>query len=181
MPHTGSLPVLIVDDPPFHRHAGQGTRTKSRPAPSKERWRRAVQTMPLRMGQFGFRCTTAFSDSAAKFWSTTSACRRCPNAPANAQERLRTYILIKWPDSLDPTLRSQARAQLRQSSPADFGSCFHRLGYQILRANRSRLNHPALGLSVAFRLKPVSGQIGEQLIVHYFPPVWRDVDTVPIS
>jgi hypothetical protein len=40
-------------------------------------------------------------------------------APANAQERLRTDILIKWLDSSDPNLRSQARAQLRQLSPAD--------------------------------------------------------------
>jgi hypothetical protein len=40
-------------------------------------------------------------------------------APANAQERLRTDILIKWLDSSDPNLRSQARAQLRQLAPAD--------------------------------------------------------------
>jgi hypothetical protein len=120
---------------------------------SRERWRRAVQTMPLTMERFGLHCTTAFSDSAAKFWSTTSACRRDPDAPANAKERLRTDILIKWPDSLDPILRSQAKAQLRQLSPADFGTCFHRWGHQILRANRSRLNYPALGLSVGLPAK----------------------------
>jgi hypothetical protein len=38
---------------------------------------------------------------------------------ANAQERLRTDILLRWLDSSDPNLRSQARAQLRQLPPED--------------------------------------------------------------
>ena len=40
-------------------------------------------------------------------------------AVANAQERLRTNILLNWLDSSDPNLRAQARAQLRQLSPGE--------------------------------------------------------------
>ena len=40
-------------------------------------------------------------------------------AAASAQERMRTDVLLKWLDSSDPSLRSQARAQLRKLSPDD--------------------------------------------------------------
>jgi hypothetical protein len=89
MPHTESLPILIVDDPPFHPHAGQrhpheirtstveATLVDNSAAKSNQTWPGPSERL-LRRKDEAVRLWQHYGigDSSAKLWGTTNACWR---------------------------------------------------------------------------------------------------------